>query len=107
MQVVFEGEVLDIFCFSAFGIRGLTLHRLFKLPVQHGKRMVYFPLNKFEQKELSMSLKHLKLLVVDEIRFEIVAGFLHLVFISFFSIQHGFKCYARVLVQATSRNFPK
>ena len=53
---------------AAFNVRGVTIHRLFQLPVEHeGKTASYWPLGKMSQKELRFTLRDLKLIVIDEI----------------------------------------
>ena len=53
---------------AAFNVGGLTIHRLFQLPIEHeGKTAGYWALNKEAQKRIKMTLKNLKILIVDEV----------------------------------------
>ena len=53
---------------AAFIVGGVTVHRLFQLPIEHeGKEAGYWSLSKDSQKVMKMSLRHLKLLVIDEV----------------------------------------
>ena len=52
---------------AAFGINGLTVHRLLQLPVEHGKTPKFTPLSDEAIKIVRENLQNLVLLVVDEI----------------------------------------
>ena len=53
---------------AAFNVGGVTLHRLFQLPIEHeGKAAGYWPLAKEVQKFLRTTFRCLKLLIVDEV----------------------------------------
>ena len=53
---------------AAFNVGGVTVHRLFQLPIEHeGKPAVYWSLPKDTRKYLRHTFSHLKLLIVDEI----------------------------------------
>ena len=53
---------------AAFNVGGLTIHRLFQLPIEHeGKTAGYWALNKEAQKRIKMTLKNLKIIIVDEV----------------------------------------
>ena len=53
---------------AAFNIGGLTIHRLFQLPIeQEGKSAQYWSLSKASQKVMKTKLRSLKLIIVDEI----------------------------------------
>ena len=51
---------------AAFNVGGLTIHRLFQLPIEHEEKTAgYWALNKEAQKR--MTLKNLKIIIVDEV----------------------------------------
>ena len=53
---------------AAFNVGGLTIHRLFQLPIEHeGKTAEYWSLSKVSQKVMKTKLRNVKLIVVDEI----------------------------------------
>ena len=53
---------------AAFNVGGLTIHRLFHLPIEHeGKTAGYWAFNKEAQKRKKMTLKNLKIIIVDEV----------------------------------------
>uniref|UniRef100_A0A1X7SM34 ATP-dependent DNA helicase n=1 Tax=Amphimedon queenslandica TaxID=400682 RepID=A0A1X7SM34_AMPQE len=53
---------------AAFNVGGLTIHRLFQLPIEHeGKTAGYWALSKEAQKRMKMTLKNLKIIIVDEV----------------------------------------
>ena len=53
---------------AAFNIKGVTIHRLLQLPVEHeGKTAGYWSLSKATQKVMKTTLHNLKLLVIDEV----------------------------------------
>uniref|UniRef100_A0A1X7VI11 ATP-dependent DNA helicase n=1 Tax=Amphimedon queenslandica TaxID=400682 RepID=A0A1X7VI11_AMPQE len=53
---------------AAFNVGGLTIHKLFQLPIEHeGKTAGYWALNKEAQKRIKMTLKNLKIIIVDEV----------------------------------------
>uniref|UniRef100_A0A1X7VDH8 ATP-dependent DNA helicase n=2 Tax=Amphimedon queenslandica TaxID=400682 RepID=A0A1X7VDH8_AMPQE len=53
---------------AAFNVGGLTIHRLFQLPIEHeGKAAGYWALSKEAQKRIKMTLKNLKIIIVDEV----------------------------------------
>ena len=53
---------------AAFNVGGLTIHRLFQLPIEHeGKTAGYWALNKEGQKRIKMTLKNLKIIIVDKV----------------------------------------
>ena len=53
---------------AAFNVGGVTLHRLFQLPVEHAtKAPSYWPLPKTSQKVMRATLSDVKLFIVDEI----------------------------------------
>ena len=53
---------------AAFNVGGLTIHRLFQLPIEHeGKTAGYWASNKEAQKRIKMTLKNLKIIIIDEV----------------------------------------
>ena len=53
---------------AAFNMGGLTIHRLFQLPIEHeGKTAGYWSLPKVSQKVMKKQLLNVKLIIVDEI----------------------------------------
>ena len=53
---------------AAFNVGGMTIHRLFQLPVQHGGRSaVHWSLPKAAHKVMKTALRNVKLFIVDEI----------------------------------------
>uniref|UniRef100_A0A1X7TK77 ATP-dependent DNA helicase n=1 Tax=Amphimedon queenslandica TaxID=400682 RepID=A0A1X7TK77_AMPQE len=72
---VWHPESSEIMCaivastgIAAFNVDGLTIHRLFQLPIEHeGKTAGYLALNKEAQKRIKMTLNNLKIIVVHEV----------------------------------------
>ena len=53
---------------AAFNVGGITIHRLFQLPIKHeGKAAVYWSLPKASQKVMKTTLRHVKMIVIDEV----------------------------------------
>ena len=53
---------------AAFNVGGLTIHRLFQLPIEHeGQVAGYWSLSKSSQKVMKTKLCHVKLIIIDEI----------------------------------------
>ena len=53
---------------AAFNVGGLTIQRLFQLPIEHeGKTAEYWSLSKESQKVMKTKLRDVKLIIVDEI----------------------------------------
>ena len=53
---------------AAFNVGGLTIHRLFQLPIEHeGKTAGYWSLPKVSQKVMKKQLLNVKLIIIDEI----------------------------------------
>ena len=53
---------------AAYIINGVTVHRLFQLPIEHeGKTAGYWSLPKESQKVMRANLRRLKLLIIDEV----------------------------------------
>ena len=53
---------------AAFNVGGLTIHRLFQLPVEHEGQMAgYWSLHKNSHKVMKTKLCHVKLIIIDEI----------------------------------------
>ena len=53
---------------AAFNVGGVTIHRLFQLPIEHeGKEAGYWSLSKASQKIMKTVLRGLKMIIVDEV----------------------------------------
>ena len=53
---------------AAYNVGGVTVHRLFQLPIEHeGKIAGYWPLSKVAQKVMRTNLRSLKLIIIDEV----------------------------------------
>ena len=53
---------------AAFNVGGVTIHRLFQLPIEHeGKQAGYWSLSKAAQKVMRSTLHSLKTIIVDEV----------------------------------------
>ena len=53
---------------AVFNIDGVTVHRLFRLPIEHdSKTSNYWPLPKESLKMMRNGFKHLKLIIIDEV----------------------------------------
>ena len=53
---------------AAFNVGGVTIHRLFQLPIEHeGKEAGYWSLSKASQKIIKTVLRCLKMIIVDEV----------------------------------------
>ena len=53
---------------AAFNVGGMTIHRLFHLPIEHeGRQAGYWSLSKPSQKVMKSTLRSLKLVIVDEV----------------------------------------
>ena len=53
---------------AAFNVNGVTVHRLFQLPIEHeGRSAGYWSLPKDAQKVMRTNLRNLKLIIVDEV----------------------------------------
>ena len=53
---------------AAINIGGVTIHRLFQVPVEHeGKTAGYWPLPKISQKIMKTTLRSLKMVIVDKV----------------------------------------
>ena len=65
----------DIFCaiaahtgLAAFNVGGVTIHRLFQLPIEHdGKQAGYWSLSKAAQKIMRSTFRSLKIVIVDDV----------------------------------------
>ena len=52
---------------TAYSVGGVTVHRLFQLPIEHkGKMVGYWSLSKVAQKVIHTNLHSLKLIIIDE-----------------------------------------
>ena len=65
---------------AAFNVGGVTIHRLLQLPVEHDNASTYWSLSKEAGKILRNTLKHIKLLIVDEVSMvsNLMLAFIHL-----------------------------
>ena len=53
---------------AAFNNGGITMHRLFRLPIEHpDKAPGFWPLSKDSQKAMRTTLRNLKMLIIDEV----------------------------------------
>ena len=53
---------------AAYNVGGVTVHRLFQLPIEHeGKTAGYWPLSKVAQKVMPTNLCSLKLIIIDKV----------------------------------------
>ena len=53
---------------AAFNVGGVTMHRLFQLPIEHeGKQAGYWSLSKAAQKVMRSTFRSLKMIIVDEV----------------------------------------
>ena len=53
---------------AAFNVGGVTIHRLFQLPIEHeGQTAGYWSLPKTTQKIMRTTFQHVKLLIIDEV----------------------------------------
>ena len=53
---------------AAFNVGGVTIHRLFQLPIEHeGKTATYWPLSKDALKVMRNTLSQMQLLIIDEV----------------------------------------
>ena len=53
---------------AAYNVGGVTVHRLFQLPIEHkGKTAGYWSLSKVAQKVMRTNLRCLKLIIIDEV----------------------------------------
>ena len=53
---------------AAYNVGGVTVHRLFQLPIEHeGKTVGYWSLSKVVQKVMRTNLHSLKLIIIDEV----------------------------------------
>ena len=53
---------------ASYNVGGVTVHRLFSLPIEHGgKTAGYWPLSKPAQKIMRTNLRSLKLVIIDEV----------------------------------------
>ena len=53
---------------ATFNVGGQTIHRIFQLPIEHeGKTAGYWVLNKEAQNRIKMTLKNLKIIIVDKV----------------------------------------
>uniref|UniRef100_A0A1X7UQN5 ATP-dependent DNA helicase n=1 Tax=Amphimedon queenslandica TaxID=400682 RepID=A0A1X7UQN5_AMPQE len=69
-----HSKICEIVCYiaptdiAAFNIGGLTIHRLFLLPMEHeDMTSEYWPFNKEALKRIQKTLKNLRIIIVDEV----------------------------------------
>uniref|UniRef100_A0A1X7URI5 ATP-dependent DNA helicase n=1 Tax=Amphimedon queenslandica TaxID=400682 RepID=A0A1X7URI5_AMPQE len=80
---------------AAFNVGGLTIHRLFQLPIEHeGKTAGYWALNKEAQKKIKMTLKNLKIIIVDMVSMvsNLNLAYLHMHLENIFGTDEWFGC---------------
>ncbi len=66
---------------AAFNVGGVTIHRLFQLPIEHkGKAAGYWSLPKASQKVMKTTLRHVRMIIVDEISMvsSVTLAYMHL-----------------------------
>ena len=60
---------------AAFNIDGVTVHRLFQLPIEHdSKTSTYWALPKESLKVMRNGFKHLKLIIIDEVMISMLSS---------------------------------
>ena len=53
---------------AAFNVGGVTIHRLFQLPIEHDSKTAgYWSLPKMSQKVMKTSLRNVKIIIIDEV----------------------------------------
>ena len=53
---------------AAFNVGGVTIHRLFQLPIEHDSKTAgYWSLPKTSQKVMKTSLRNVKIIIIDEV----------------------------------------
>ena len=53
---------------AAFNVGGVTIHRLFQLPIEHDSKIAgYWSLPKTSQKVMKTSLRNVKIIIIDEV----------------------------------------
>ena len=59
----------DLTCaIAAFNVGGVTIHRLFQLPIEHDSKTAgYWSLPKTSQKVMKTSLRNVKTIIIDEV----------------------------------------
>ena len=80
---------------AAFNVGGLTIHRLFQLPIEHdGKTAGYRALNKEAQKRIKMTLKNLKIIIEGEVSMvsNLNLAYLHMHLEDIFGTDEWFGC---------------
>ena len=79
----------------AFSVGGITIHRLFQLPVEHdGKTAEYWALPKCLQKVIKTTLRSVKIIIVDEVSMvsSLNFAYMHLRLEELFGSQEWFGC---------------
>ena len=75
------GHLLTVTALSlaAFNVGGVTIHRLFQLPIEHeGKEAGYWSLSKAAQKVMRTALRSLKVLIIDEVSMVSILNLLYI-----------------------------
>ena len=68
IQVLEKGTIVSAPTgIAAFNVNGLTIHRLFQLPVEHGTTAKYAPLSEAVRKIMKNQLKKVSLVIIDEV----------------------------------------
>ncbi|CAK1598256.1 unnamed protein product [Parnassius mnemosyne] len=77
---------------AAFNIDGLTVHRVFQLPVEHGSTPKYTQLSDIALKMLRDQLKDVSLIIIDEISMisNVTLLYIHLRLVSIFNVDEWF-----------------
>ena len=106
---------------AAFNIDGVTIHRLFQLPIEHdSKTSTYWALPKESLKVMRNGFKHLKLIIIDEVSMlsSLSLAYIHLrleqlfggdqcmVWVHEYSVCWGYFNSHRLMVQWCFRMFP-
>ena len=86
---------------AAFNVGGITIHRLFQLPVEHdGKTAEYWALPKCSQKVMKTTLCSVKIIIVDEVSMvsSLNFAYMHLRLEELFGSQEWFGCKSMLFV---------
>ena len=78
---------------AAFNVGGITIHRLFQLPVEHeGKTAGYWSLPKTSQKLMKASLSKVKMFIIDEVSMvsSLTLAYMHLILEELFGSDEWF-----------------
>ena len=86
---------------AAFNVGGITIHRLFQLPIEHdGKTAEYWALPKCSQKVMKTTLRSVKIIIVDEVSMvsSLNFAYMHLRLEELFGSQEWFGCKSMLFV---------